>query len=241
MPAIESLPFLLAAAYVAAALLHAAFGFGAALVAMPLAAALLPLTTATPVTALFMVTTALVMLSRSWANIDFRSTLRLLVATAFGLPLGLYLLREAPEGLVRALLGVVLIGYGFYGLVRPELRAIRSNAWAYGLGFFAGILGGAYNANGPPVVLYGTMRRWPPDQFRATLQSYFVPTTVLICLSHAATGLWTREVFELYVFTLPFFVPAVLVGLWIGRKIPAQKFQRALHAALLVLGASLLI
>jgi len=37
-------------------------------------------------------------------------------------------------------------------------------------------IGGAYGMNGPPLVAYGSLRRWtPPERFRATLQGYFLP------------------------------------------------------------------
>lgn len=222
-------------------LLHSALGFGAALIAMPLLALVMPLTTATPLVALVMLTTVAILLWRGRAHVELGSTLRLLVATAAGLPVGIYLLRAAPEGLVRGVLGAVLIAYGAYGLARPRLGSVRSTAWDYGLGFAAGILGGAYNTNGPPVVLCGALKRWPPERFRATLQSYFLPATVLICASHAVTGLWTRRVFELYALALPFVVPAVLLGIRAGRALPPQRFDRALHAALLLLGVVMLL
>lgn len=222
-------------------LLHSALGFGAALIAMPLLAVLVPLQTATPLVALVMLTTVSVLLWRAWGAVEFRSTARLLVATAAGLPVGLYALRAAPEALVRGALAVVLVAYGLYGLTRPRFAPVRSRAWDYGLGFVAGILGGAYNTNGPPIVLYGALRRWPPERFRATLQSYFVPTTVLICTGHAATGLWTREVLGLYAVSVPFVLVAIAAGLRIGRAIPPRRFDTALHVALLGLGCVLLL
>ncbi len=33
--------------------------------------------------------------------------------------------------------------------------------------------------NGPPLVVYGGMRRWSPQHFRATLQGYFLPASVI--------------------------------------------------------------
>ena len=33
--------------------------------------------------------------------------------------------------------------------------------------------------NGPPLVVYGVLRRWQPAQFRATLQGYFLIASVV--------------------------------------------------------------
>ena len=46
-------------------------------------------------------------------------------------------------------------------------------------GFCAGVLGGAYGMNGPPLVIYGAMRRWSAQHFRATLQGYFLPASII--------------------------------------------------------------
>ena len=50
-------------------------------------------------------------------------------------------------------------------------------AWLFGFG--AGVLGGAYGMNGPPLVAYGALRHWSPKRFRATLQGYFLPASLV--------------------------------------------------------------
>ena len=104
----------------------------------------------------------------------------------------------------------------------------------------AGLLGGAYNTNGPPVVVYGTLRQWTPPQFRATLQGYFVPTGVFILASHALCSLWTTKVFCLYLASLPPLVVAVVLGGLLARILPKGKFDRYVHVLLIAIGVSLL-
>jgi uncharacterized membrane protein YfcA len=115
------------------------------------------------------------------------------------------------------------------------------SGWAYGFGFIAGVLGGAYNTNGPPVVVYGTLRRWLPTRFRATLQGYFVPTGGLIALSHGLGGLWSREVLQLYALAFPIVLIAIFLGGKLNRHIPAGRFEKFLYGALMVLGLLLII
>jgi hypothetical protein len=44
-------------------------------------------------------------------------------------------------------------------------------------------------ASGPlPLVVYGSLRGWPPERFRATLQGYFLPASLL---GLAGPALWT--------------------------------------------------
>ena len=71
------------------------------------------------------------------------------------------------------------------------------------VGFIAGSFGSAYNTNGPFIVIYGTIHKWSPEKFRATLQGYFLPTGLLIVISHGFGCLWNHQVFKLYLMTLP--------------------------------------
>jgi uncharacterized membrane protein YfcA len=208
---------------------------------MPLLALTLGMQTATPLVALVGVTSTIVIAWSSWQQIDLRAARKLLLGSIVGIPVGLLLLKAAPEGLVKGVLGFSLVGFSLYNLARPRLAALRRESWAYGFGFLAGVLGGAYNTNGPPVVLYGALRRWPPERFRATLQGYFVPAGLLIWIGHALAGLWTRRVLTLYVLALPLLLVTIPLGSRLHRRIPAQRFEQALYVLLIGLGGLLLV
>ena len=56
---------------------------------------------------------------------------------------------------MKAVLGIVIVAFSGYSLIGrkpPELRA-DSRGWLLACGFFAGVLGGAYGMNGPPLVV----------------------------------------------------------------------------------------
>jgi uncharacterized protein len=226
---------------VAATLVHSTVGFGTASVAMPLLALTLGVRTAAPLVAFFVVTTTTVIGWKSWRSIDLRATLHLLVASALGIPVGLLLLRTAPERWLKGTLGALLITYSVYSLVKPPLVMREGRAWAWVFGFLGGVLGGAFNTNAPPIVLYGALRRWSPERFRATLQGYFLPVGVMVWLGHGLTGFWTARVVLLYVLALPFVLLAIPVGGRFNRHIPATRFARILHVILIVFGILLLL
>lgn len=221
----------------ASTLVRSALGFGDALVAMPLLALLVGVKTATPVVAFAASTIALVILAKSWRDVDVRATWRLVVSSLAGIPFGLLLLKFAPEAYVKAVLGALLVAYGLYNLFAPRLPAVESDALAYVFGFAAGVLGGAYNTNGPPVVVYGALRRWPPESFRATLQGCFVLTGLMILVGHGLAGLWTPLVLQLYLAALPAVLLAVYLGARLNRRIPRESFSRLVYAFLVVVGA----
>ncbi len=154
-------------------------GFGSALVAMALLPALIGIRTATPLVALVGLTIEIALLLRYHAAFRLQSVWRLIVASLLGVPLGLLLLRRVDERLALVILGCVLVGYAVYALLGRPLPSLKSNGWAYGTGFVAGMLGGAYNTSGPPVVIYGDAQRWPPAEFKSNLQGFFLVINVL--------------------------------------------------------------
>lgn len=221
--------------------IRSAIGFGDGLIAMPLLTMAVGVRTASPVVAFAASTIALAILIGNWRKVHLRSAGRLILASLLGIPFGLVLLRAAPEHVVKSVLGVILILYGLYGLIMPGLPAIKNENLAYVFGFVAGVLGGAYNTNGPPIVIYGTLRRWSPEHFRLTLQSYFFPTGLMIVAGHGLAGLWTPLVVRLYVWAIPVILLAIYAGGKIHNRISQDIFSRIIHAFLVVIGALFLI
>lgn len=220
---------------------RSALGFGDALIAMPLLALVLDMQTATPLVAFGASTIAITILLKQWRSVDIKAAWRLILSSLIGIPFGLLLLKTAPESTVKAILGVVLIGFGLYNLVKPNLPPLRSEKLAYLFGWVAGVLGGAYNTNGPPVVIYGTLQKWDPENFRATLQCYFLPTGLMILIGHGLAGLWTPTVLRLYVYSLPVIMLAIFVGGKLNKVMSGGQFNRVIYALLVVMGALMFV
>ena len=235
-------PIAVLAVLFASSLVRAVFGFGNALVAMPLLAMTsLGMQAATPIVALIATVMSLVIIVKDWRIIDLRSTWRLLAATVPGIPLGLLLLKGPYEAAGKVILALVIIGFSLYCLVQPRLITLKREWAAYPFGFIAGILGSAYNSNGPPIVIYGTARRWPPDHFRANLQGYFFPANVIIIAGHGLGGLWTPTVGWYFLLSLPIILISILLGNTLNRLIPQGHFDRLVHIILILIGALLLV
>lgn len=219
-----------------ASLTRSTFGFGDALVAMPLLALLIGVKSATPLVALIGLSNAILILVDSWNKLDFKAASKLLIGGIFGIPIGMYALIYAPESIIKGILGLLLIGFSVYNLAKPRLSPIQNDRWAYPFGFFAGMLGGAYNTNGPLAVVYGTLRCWPPANFRATMQGFLLPANFLITIGHGLNGLWTLQLGKFYLFSLPAVFAASYVGSLLNRKFEAERFTRMLFIILFFLG-----
>jgi uncharacterized membrane protein YfcA len=224
-----------------ATLIRSAFGFGEALVAVPLLALLIPVEVAVPLATLLSVTVAAVVVVQDWHRVHLGSAWRLVVSTLFGIPLGLLLLTAVVEHVVKAILAVVILAFSVYCLVRRTPFVLQSDRLAWLFGFGAGVLGGAYGMNGPPLVIYGTLRRWSPEHFRATLQGYFLPASLVGLGGYWLAGLWVPAVTRYYVLSLPLALAAIFLGRVVNRWMKAGPFLRYVHGGLLIIGTTLLI
>src|ERR1700751_1733777 len=102
--------------------------------------------------------------------------------------------------------------------------------WLIGSGFCSGILGGAYGMDGPPLVVYGSLRRWSPEHFRATLQGYFLPASIVGLVGYWATGLWDHDVTFNFLASLPVALVAIFLGRWVNQRIKAEMFLVYVHS-----------
>ena len=226
-----------------ATFIRSAFGFGEALVAVPLLAIRISVSTAAPLAVLISITVAAIILLQDWRSVHVRSAGWLVVSTLFGIPLGLLLLTEGNQRLVKGALALIIVAFSAYGLIGrrpPELHS-DNQVWLMISGFFAGVMGGAYGMNGPPLAIYGAMRRWTAQHFRATLQGYFLPASFIGMIGYWLAGLWTREVTRYYVLSLVMVVPAIFLGRALNRRMHNHAFLKFIHVGLIAIGATLLV
>jgi len=229
------------------ALTRSTFGFGEALVAMPLLSAVVDVQFAAALIALTSTINALAILVSDWSGLDWRSTKVLATATLVGVPIGVMGTEYISEFWIKSVLAFVVIGFAFYNLFKPTLLKLKTDRTAPAFGLISGVLGGAYVTLGPPLVIFASLRGWNPRQFRATLQGVFFPATVFICLTHfwigrwnEDDGRWNSDLFVCLVVCMPLMAIALWVGQWLNRRFSTAQFKRCVFALLLCSGLVLL-
>lgn len=226
-----------------ATLIRSTLGFGEALVAVPLLALRVPVSVAAPLAVLVSIVVAGVVVVQDWRRIELRSARWLILAALPGIPLGVLLLSAANDHVVRLILGVVIIAFSLHALTLGGGRRLERdhNGWLAACGFLSGILGGAYGMNGPPLAVYGALRRWSPQQFRATLQGYFLPVSLVGLAGYLYVGLWDAAVTRDFLWSMPGVVLAIVLGRILNQRIRIDRFARFLYAGLVLIGLVLLI
>ena len=224
-----------------ATLIRSAFGFGEALIAVPLLAFFMPVKVAAPLAVLVSITIAAVVVVQDWRHIHVRSAGWLVFSTLFGIPLGLLLLTRTPEHLIKLVLGGLILIFALFclaGSMRFRLQH-DSRGWLLMCGFRCRHSRRGVRNERAAASDLRSLRNWTAQHFRATLQAYFLPASLLGMLGYLSAGLWTQAVTYDYLLCLPVLLPAVFLGRVINHRLSAAAFSKYVYAGLAAIGAGL--
>lgn len=241
-----------------AAFVRATWGFGDAMVAIPLLSLLVSMRVASPMLALVNVALALLLLRERPSLIEKPVIARLLLGALVGIPLGLYVLTDLPETWARRGLGALLIVMALVLVVRarwsrrvgtsasepselPPLGRAHGSMLDLGFGALVGACSAAFDISGPILLIHASLRRWSPEQLRTNLQAVFLPIGLLTMGGHALAGLWTREVLMLAACCLPIALLALVLAKHTRERLAGERGTLALHLLIAALGVLLLL
>jgi uncharacterized protein len=220
-----------------AGLIQGFSGFGSVLLSLPLLALFMDVKIAVPLMALSAMALTVYLIVSLWRHLAWEKIVPLLIGSLFGIPAGVFVLKELKASLLLILLGIILVAYSLYGLVARPYRKGLKKSWAYLFGFLAGCLGGAFTASGPPVIVYTSLQPWSKDEIKVTLQGYFFVSGILVIFFQALGGLMTDTVLKYFLISLP----PILIGTWAGHffsgKVREETYRRFMLILLGFLGA----
>jgi uncharacterized protein len=159
-----------------------------------------------------------------------------------GVPVGVLLLAYINPAHVRAGIGLLLVLYCTYSLLRPTIKPIQAGVPAdIGVGFLNGLLGGLTGLAGIVVIIWCQFRGWPKDIQRTIFQPVIFAAFLMSAISLSTISPITAETAKLYLFGLPL----VLAGTWAGLKLYGRldeaSFRRIVLLLLLVSGVTLIV
>ena len=224
------------------------FGFGDALLAMPLLAIFFHMQVSTAAPLVSVVSTAMIVgnLALDYSKSEeeppvgrWRETGFLLAGAAAGVPLGVQALTTVDPDIIRGVVGVCLIAFGAQKLMKSEVQGdgkVDLLSVVVPFGFVAGFLGGAVAEPGPPAVVLSRLARWDAVTTRAMLFRFFLPVQALAIADFTNHGLLTPMIWHQAIATLPFVAIAVALGTILNRRIDAALFENIVACLVLGLG-----
>ena len=180
-----------------------------------------------------------------WRSIDWSSLPMFLVGGVIGVPAGVYLLLHLQTSAYRDVIGVLLIAYGGYLLLRKPVSKLRtgplSDACA---GFLGGLTGGLAGFPGASVTIWCGLKGWDKVRQRAVYQPFILSmqpvALIVIALMRPASASATQLDWK----TLAF-IPAALLGAWFGlrifQRLSDRQFELTVNALLIVSGIGLIL
>jgi len=238
---VEQVALLIAGALIGG-IVNGLTGFGTAITALGIWMLAIPPTVAASLAIICSIVSQLQTLHLVWRAIDWRRVLFFVVPGLVGVPLGTWLLPHIEPRLFKLGIGFFLIAYPAYVLMRK--RHIES-AWGGRIadgtvGFGGGVVGGLTGMSGVFPVIWTDVRGWSKEQRRSVLQFFNTAILAFALLSHAVSGLLTRQVALATVIVLPATIAGAWLGAFIYRRLADRGYQRAVMVLLLFSGVTLI-
>jgi uncharacterized membrane protein YfcA len=225
---------------------NGALGYGFSSIVVPISLAFVPVRVLNPALVLLEV------LLNSYSLFVHRRSVRVVWPRVRPILIGL-LPGVALGGLLFGLISAQVLKATTYALILPivalqsfalrwRVRSERRVALPFGAGL--GVLYATTTVSGPPLALYFTNLGLVQDEFRAALAVVRVVESVTTLAMYAALGTLTTTGLGL----AASFLPAVLFGLWLGRRLVARidratfgRFCMRVDAVLVTIGLAITV
>jgi uncharacterized membrane protein YfcA len=219
--------WIIAATTLAASFISGLSGFGFGLVAM----AVLPLLMGIKLANAFVSFCGLAIFASLTIplrrHIAWKALFPLLIGTALGVPIGVYVLVNLHEHILLKILAGFIISYVAFTLLTQNRTHFRMDRrWGYLAGFAGGIISGALSAGGPPVIMYCDSLDLGKEGFKATLQAYFALMILYKIPLFYITGLLTAELGRSLLYYSPFAAAGTVCGVLLFHRLSDRWFRR---------------
>jgi len=217
-------------------------GFGTALTVLGIWLYAIPTTVAATLVILCSVASQLQTLPMIWRTILWRRVLIFVVPGILGVPVGTFLLPHIDPKLFRIGIGGFLVVYSAYVLARKAaIETVWGGQAADGVvGFAGGVLGGIAGLSGVLPAVWTDVRGLTKEQRRAVVQTFNIAILSFALVSHAVSGLFTRQVAVAAIAALPGTIGGAWIGAFIYRRLADRSYQRIIMMLLLLSGIVLI-
>jgi uncharacterized membrane protein YfcA len=225
---------------------RSAAGFGAVLIAVPMLAFVMPMSTAVSIGSALTAITSVHQLGRGWRHIAWREFRTISLYTAVGIALGFYVFALLDEDLLRRWFGGFLVLYALYALWTAKAPVVLPTRWhgvlAAATGISGGFIGALFGAGvGPIYVIYFNTLRLEKEVFRVTMTTVALIGGLTRITGYAGMGFYQRSTLLLLAVGLPM----VIIGSWLGdrvvRRLNPQHFGVFIGGLILLSGVALLL
>jgi uncharacterized membrane protein YfcA len=183
-----------------------------------------------------------------WAyrrEFDRRNLAMLLPGAALGILAGYLLAARVSDAAVGLAVGLISIGFAARRLLGtgkappPVKRAefLPGTFWGAVCGFTSMIA----HAGGPPFQIYVMPQRLPPQVFVGTGALFFAMLNLAKVAPYIALGQFTTQNLSASAALFPVAILSTIAGVWLVRRVPAERFYTIIYWLLIAVGLKLVI
>ncbi|UZF90219.1 sulfite exporter TauE/SafE family protein [Bosea sp. NBC_00550] len=174
---------------------------------------------------------------------DRRNLATLAPGALLGVLAGYLLAAKVSDAAVVLAVGLISIGFALRRMLGDGKRppAVQRASWGPGSlwGFLCGFTSMVAHAGGPPFQIYVMPQRLPPAIFVGTGAIFFAAMNLVKIIPYLALGQFSSQNLMASAALLPFAVAATFAGVWLVRRVPAERFYGIIYWLLLLVGAKL--
>jgi uncharacterized protein len=228
-----ALTYLAASAFLAG-LSRGFSGFGAALIFIPLASAVVGPKLSAPLLLAIDAVGTIGLVPHAWRLAQKREVGLMALGGLVGVPLGAFALTRTDPTTIRWMIVVLIVG----------LLALLISGWRYrgrpvasltiAVGGLAGFFSGVAQIGGPPVVVYWLGQTVPVETVRANIVLYFAISSLFAITSYVLGGLLTTAILGLALITGPLYGLGIAIGSRVFGMAGEGTFRRVSYALIAV-------
>jgi uncharacterized protein len=191
-----------------------------------------------------------ILIVQDWISVwafrrDFepRNLIVMIPASLIGIGAGWLLAAHVSEALVRLAVGLISIGFVAYMVIRSRDGEPAPSRGRVAPGIFWGALAGftsfVSHAGAPPFQVHVMPQGLPPRLFAGTAVMFFAATNLMKTIPYFALGQFSRENLTAAATLFPLAILATLAGVWLVRRVPADRFYNLVYALTFLIGLRL--
>ena len=230
---------LLSAAIFCGFFVQTVVGFAGSLIALPILLIGLKLPDAIAYISIFYLFSSVSLVYKEWKDIDRTVIMKLGIASAIGVIIGIIVLTYSKPILLKKALGMFILLYVAYVIVgKTDVKLGNVGNTIFGIldGFFAGV----FSTGGPLYVIAVKNTVVEARVFRATMIGVLAMVTAIRIPSLAIGGVLNTNHIKVSLLILPVFFLAQFLGGHVFLKINEQLFKKVLLGLLCLSGIALI-
>ena len=223
-------------------------GFGMAIVAVALLPLVMDLKDAIALVAVFNLFVSTLTLFWNRSGFSWKIARPLVIGMIIGIPIGFFFLHSTDSTVLIRILGGILILIAISDTILARKHHYSLPAWsAWPFAIFGGVIGGAFNVGGPPIVAYTYSQKWSKIQIVAALQVVFLiagffRNGLMVARDLTTSGKtdWSWNLAINFLVAVPLAILAVYLGKRCLDRIPQSTLRATVFAFIFIMGAKYL-